>query len=349
MIIPGGLSVEAKYVFASFLKEVKNAWKRGEAQENIIEAFYNAVVESGGLEEQLKDRIVVTRTYASLVFNRRPNGNVRKEILDHIDDELVKKNLPDILEKTIIKKKIRESNLEGLVHRLNDLIQDDEYISVEDREAAGRLANEGEHARFLMKAFILSLQPLNVPEREPVEANPAELSVDDDFAVLYEKMEKIGDKRILQRIDKPEIPVEKEAPYICELYKAYASYLRGAVQHKEDLPEELQEDFEERRDDYYAAETVHLQGVGITPELTGDEFARLKEETRSIVSRTNRKALMDQLNGFECMTRVMDKAETITSTSNLFSRAGYVGPVENRGICQMLAGEKKLHWVKENE
>lgn len=349
MIIPGGLSVEAKYVFASFLKEVKNAWKRGEAQEKIIEAFYNAVVESGGLEEQLKDRIVVTRTYASLVFNRRPNGNVRKEILDHIDDELVKKNLPDLFEREIIKKKIRESNLEGLVHRLNDLIQEDEYISAEDRVATGILADEGKHARFLTKAFILSLQPPNVPEGNAGTECFAGYSIEDDLAKLDELFNRVSGKIRLPGLDKPEIPEAKEAAYIKKLYGAYGSYLQGPIQQKTDLPELLQEDFEERRDDFYAAETVHLQGVGIIRSLTDDEFDRLKEETRSIVSPVNRKALLEGQNGYDCMMHVLETAQSTMPTKNLFYKAGYVGPVENRGICQMLAGDDELHWVKDNE
>lgn len=341
--------MEAKYVFASFLKEVKNAWKRREEQGKIIEAFYYAVIEAGGLEEQLKDRIVVTPSYASLVFNRNPGGNVKKEILDHIDDELVKKNLPGLLEREIIKKKIRESNLEGLVHRLNDLIQDDEYISVEDRGAAGLLADEGEHARFLHKAFILSIQPSNVSVKDTAAEYPADLSVEGDMAVLYEKYEKVANVRRLPGLDKPEMPVAKEAAYIKKLYGAYGSYLQDAIQRKMDLPEELQDDFEERRDDFYAAEAVHLQGVGIMQGLTGDEFDKLKEETCRIVKPVNRKALLDRQNGYDCMMRVLETAQSTMPTNNLFYRAGYVGPVENRGICQMLAGDDELNWVKENE
>lgn len=341
--------MEAKYVFASFLKEVKNAWKRGEAQEKIIEAFYNAVVESGGLEEQLKDKIVVTRSYASLVFHRNPGGNVKKEILDHIDDELVKKNLPGLLEREIIKKKIRESDLEGMIHRLNDLIQDDEYISVEDRDAAGILADEGEHARFLHKAFILSLQPPNVSVNDTATEYPADLSVEGDMAVLYEKYERVANVRRLPGLDKPEMPEAKEATYIKKLYGAYGSYLKGPILQKTDLPEELQDDFEERRDDFYAAEAVHLQGVGIIQGLTGDEFDKLKEETCRIVKPVNRKALLDRQNGYDCMMRVLETAQSTMPTNNLFYRAGYVGPVENRGICQMLAGDDELNWVKENE
>ena len=341
--------MEAKYVFASFLKKVKDAWKRGGTQEKIIEAFYNAVVESGGLEEQLKDRIIVTPSYASLVFHRNPGGNVRKEILDHIDDELVKKNLPDLMEREIIKKKIRESDLEGLVHRLNDLIQNDEYISVEDRDTAGILADEGNHARFLHKAFILSLQPPNVPGGEAGTADSANYSPEDDLAKLDEIFARVRGKIRLPGLEKPDIPEAKEAPYIKELYGAYGSCLQRSIRQKTDLPEDLQDDFEERRDDFYAAETVHLQGVGIITGLTGDEFDRLKEETCNTVKFINRKALRDQLNGYDCMIRVLEAAQSTMPTNNLFYKAGYVGPDENRGICQMLAGEKKLHWVKENE
>ena len=336
------------YVFAVFLKELKKAWRKDKAQDIIISTLFDAVIISGGLVDQYKDRLVVNKTYASLVFNRKPGGNVKQEILEHIDDESVKKNLPGHFEKEIIKKAVGESGLDGLVHRLNEKIQADDHISEKDRETAEKYAQDYDYSHFLALAFILSLQNPNVPERN-ASADYSDLSVDEDLAVLYEKWEKVANRRVLQRLEKPEIPDTKEAPYISELYGAYASYMNGPVHEKTDLTEELQEDFEGRRDDFYAAETVRLQGVGIMCGLTTDEFERLKDETCSIVGPTNRKALLDRVNGFDCMMRVMDKAETVTPANNLFCRAGYVGPVENRGICQMLAGEKKLHWVKKHE
>ena len=339
--------METDYVFAVFLKEVKSAWRRDKTQEVIISALFDAVIISGGLVDQFKDKIVVDKKYASLVFNRKPGGNVKQEILDHIDDDSVKKNLPGYFEKEIIPKVIGESGLESLVYCLNGKIRADDTISDKDKEMVMKYTQDGNYGHFLSMAFILSLQHPNVPGRKS-SAEHTDLSVD-DMEILYEKWKKAAQKRVLNPLEKPELPAAKEATYISELFGAYASYLNGPVREKSDLTEVLQDDFEGRRDDFYAAETVRLQGVGIMRDLTTDEFERLKDETYRIVGPTNRKALLDRVNGFDCMTSVMDKAETVISTNNLFCRAGYVGPVENRGICQMLAGEKKLHWVKDDD
>ena len=64
-----GSSVATDYVFAVFLKELKKAWRKDKAQDIIISTLFDAVIISGGLVDQYKDRLVVNKTYASLVFS----------------------------------------------------------------------------------------------------------------------------------------------------------------------------------------------------------------------------------------------------------------------------------------
>ncbi len=151
----------------------------------------------------------------------------------------------------------------------------------------------------------------------------------------------------LKRIEKPPEVASEERPFMKELWKVYTQCEGHKVEQKSDLSDYYQDDLELRRDDFYAAETVHIEGsnaLGINgPEI----FKDLKEEVFGNVKRvyiTGR-----NLSGYDRMEKVMESAERIPCEKTFFSMTEWVGAEEKRGICHMLAGDRKLPWVNENE
>lgn len=166
----------------------------------------------------------------------------------------------------------------------------------------------------------------------------------------YKLIEEIQKK--IRALPKPkEIPVPQEATddeqvYIKELYRAY-----GDAEGKADFSEtdliscpEYVEDLDDRRIDFYAAETIRrgvqeLKGA----ELSG-QFDVLKDEIYKNVKDTARR---HQVNGYECMLAVMEQAVIAPVVNYLLSASPYwISGSIKKGVCHHLVNGKKLVWVR---
>lgn len=157
---------------------------------------------------------------------------------------------------------------------------------------------------------------------------------------------------LIEGLEKPvEFPVPEtiqpiEEKYIRELYAAYGD-AEGIVGFSEqDLTDydEYEEDFADRRIDYFAAESIHRAVKELGTRTFGNQFDVLKDETLSGVKDTERKRFP---NGYERMLAVMEKAVDVPVNSYLLSRSPYwINNKIKKGVCHFLVTDEKLHWVK---
>lgn len=169
---------------------------------------------------------------------------------------------------------------------------------------------------------------------------------DDPFEKLDAIDALIRDLPAPKQIDPPEQPLEEEQPYISELYAAYGDK-EGITDFCEAYLaqyDEYNEDRNERRIDYFAADSIRH---GISELYSGkyaNQFDVLKDETFAGVNNTARKSFP---NGYERMLSVMEQAATIQVNQYILSRSPHW--ISNRirmGVCHFLVNDKRLRWVK---
>ncbi|WP_066633954.1 ABC-three component system protein [Desulfolucanica intricata] len=149
-----------------------------------------------------------------------------------------------------------------------------------------------------------------------------------------------------KQISPPKELLEEEQPYISELYAAYGDK-EGITDFREahlDLYDEYKEDRNERRIDYFAADSVRHGVKELYSGRFKNQFEVLKEETLAGVSNTARKSYP---NGYERMLSVMEQAVNIQVSQYLLSRSPHwISNKIKMGVCHFLVNDNKLRWVK---
>ena len=144
----------------------------------------------------------------------------------------------------------------------------------------------------------------------------------------------------------PAKATKEEETYIEELYKAYGDAENIVPFSKDDLLSypDYAEDLDERRVDYYAAESIR-RGVQElkAPHLT-DQFKVLKDSTYDGVKDTERKMYPD---GYERMLAVMEQSVKVPVSNYLLGASPYwISERIKKGVCHHLVNDGKLNWVK---
>ena len=146
----------------------------------------------------------------------------------------------------------------------------------------------------------------------------------------------------LEPIKKADEIAPQEMAYVYPLLNAYGQNLKRQIMCKNDLPPLFQTDLEVRRQHFYDAETVRLQGEQALGSIIRDEFDDLKNDILSSVWNTY---MDDYPDGFRRMKRVMDEASKANCTKGNLVKTGWIGSGEKQGIGHMLAAEQRLVWV----
>jgi hypothetical protein len=193
--------------------------------------------------------------------------------------------------------------------------------------------------------YLLEQIILDIVNKESLPDNTAGVSeIDLDLIAEIEKK--------IKRLPKPkEVAVppkfaKEEDGYIKELYKAYGDAENISSFSQRDLENypDYAEDLDERRIDYYAAESIR-RGVQElkTPSLT-NQFDVLKESTYKGVKDTERKKYPD---GYERMLSVMEQSVKVPAKNYLLSSSPYwISEKIQKGVCHHLVNDGRLHWVK---
>lgn len=144
----------------------------------------------------------------------------------------------------------------------------------------------------------------------------------------------------------PAVATEDEQKYISELYLAYGDAEDMDSFSGKDLSSfpDYAEDLDDRRVDFYAAETIRRSVMELGSGGLANQFDVLKDETFVGVKDTAKRT---HPNGFEHMLAVMEQAVVTPVTNYLLSTSPYwISGKIKKGVCHHLVNDDKLTWVR---
>lgn len=167
-----------------------------------------------------------------------------------------------------------------------------------------------------------------------------------DMALIDEIQQKIKSLPRPANVPVPAVATDDEQKYINELYLAYADAEGLDSFSDDDLSSfpDYAEDLDDRRIDFYAAETIRRGVLELGSGGLSDQFDVLKSETFTGVKDTAKRT---HPNGFDHMLAVMEQAVLVPVTNYLLSASPYwISGKIKKGVCHHLVNDGKLVWVK---
>lgn len=174
--------------------------------------------------------------------------------------------------------------------------------------------------------------------------------VDQESAIDMQLIEDIQKK--IELLPRPaDVPVPKEATqdervYIKELYNAYGDAEGLDSFSEKDLSSypEYAEDLDDRRIDYYAAESIRRGVLELKGNKLIGQFEVLKSETLDGVKDTAKRT---HINGYEHMLAVMEQAVDAPISNYILCASPYwINGKIKKGVCHHLVNDGKLVWIK---
>lgn len=144
----------------------------------------------------------------------------------------------------------------------------------------------------------------------------------------------------------PKVATQDEQIYINELCLAYGD-AEGMDSFSTDnlssFPD-YSDDLEDRRIDFYAAETIRRGVLELKGSSLTGQFDVLKDETYNGVKDTARRT---HPNGYERMLAVMEQAVIAPVTNYILSVSPYwISGKIKKGVCHHLVNDGKLTWIR---
>ena len=172
---------------------------------------------------------------------------------------------------------------------------------------------------------------------------------DIDLELINEIEQKIKSLPRPTNVPVPATATDDEQKYINELYLAYADAEGLSAFSEDDLSSfpDYAEDLDERRIDFYAAETIRRGVLELGSGKLSDQFNVLKGETFDGVKDTAKRT---HPNGFDHMLAVMEQAVNAPVKNYLLSASPYwISGKIKKGVCHHLVNDGKLVWVKRRQ
>lgn len=144
----------------------------------------------------------------------------------------------------------------------------------------------------------------------------------------------------------PKVATQDEQIYIDELCLAYGDAEGMDSFSTDDLSSfpDYSDDLEDRRIDFYAAETIRRGVLELKGSSLTGQFDVLKDETYSGVKDTARRT---HQNGYERMLAVMEQAIIAPVTNYILSASPYwISGKIKKGVCHHLVNDGKLTWIR---
>lgn len=192
----------------------------------------------------------------------------------------------------------------------------------------------------LLESILLDIINSSSDSSQPAQESEVDLSL------INEIQEKIKALPRPAEVPVPEEATDDERMYISELYRAYGDAECIDAFSADDLASypEYEEDLDDRRVDFYAAETIRRGVMELGSGRLSGQFDVLKNETYDGVKDTARRK---HENGYECMLSVMEQAVNAPVTNYLLSESPYwISARIKKGVCHHLVNDKKLIWVR---
>lgn len=144
----------------------------------------------------------------------------------------------------------------------------------------------------------------------------------------------------------PKVATQDEQIYIDELCLAYGDAEGMNSFSTDDLSSfpDYSDDLEDRRIDFYAAETIRRGVLELKGSSLTGQFDVLKDETYNGVKDTARRT---HPNGYERMLAVMEQAVIAPVTNYILSASPYwISGKIKKGVCHHLVNDGKLTWIR---
>lgn len=205
------------------------------------------------------------------------------------------------------------------------------------------LFESSDNASFLANVFFYAVGQENKVNNKETRSLLSSNEYEDDINKLNALAKKLQRP---ESIIPPLMITEDEISYVNELMRAYSDAETKQYKKKDELPTHLKSDFERRRKEYYAAESINRSARDVLDYNGPNEFIVLKEDVCDGVRDT---CLKIYANGYQRMISVMEQVVKLSAGRSLFERAAWIGPLERKGVCHILAGERQLQWVYDDE
>ena len=193
-------------------------------------------------------------------------------------------------------------------------------------------------------ADILESIVLNIINSTPTTQAAQEAEI--NLRLIDEIQQKIKSLSRPANVPVPKIATQDEQIYIDELCLAYGE-AEGmdsfSVDNLCSFPD-YSDDLEDRRIDFYAAETIRRGGLELKGSSLTGQFDVLKDETYNGVKDTARRT---HPNGYERMLAVMEQAVITPVTNYILSASPYwISGKIKKGVCHHLVNDGKLTWIR---
>ena len=319
-------------VFAILAKEIKQALKKRTSDPDVIMLLYDSVAEPAGLKNRNSDMISVSKGTASRIMNRQSGGEIRDDIREHCQDQIVIDNIEKYVRNCIIKRFLKGKD-EQILHNLTELVTNDDLMSDETRARLLSFANKEQLALFIGHTLLytLSIANLNTDDQHNTSN-----SVD-------------SEERKKHPLPPPAIPSSiavDERRYITALLEVYAEQTGDtdfAVETLDKYPK-LKKHFQRQRADYFAAETVRRG--------TRDIYDDKKEEYFSIFLKEIHDGIIEVYEdeyetGYKRLVAVLTAASDAGVAQCWISRdTVWIGNSQKKGACHILVNRQELDgWV----
>lgn len=185
---------------------------------------------------------------------------------------------------------------------------------------------------------------LNIVNASPVSLETHETEI--DLKLIDDIQEKIKSLPRPANVPVPKVVTQDEQIYIDELCLAYGDAEGINSFSVDDLSSfsDYTDDLDDRRIDFYAAETIRRGVLELKGNSLTGQFDVLKDETFNGVKDTARRT---HQNGYECMLAVMDQAVVAPVTNYLLSTSPYwISGKIKKGVCHHLVNDGKLVWIR---
>ena len=335
----------SRLCFGTYAKILQKVIKEPNGNKNVVELLFGLITDNEEITNQLGEPFVVTDKIASDLLGFKEN--VRKKIKDASNTQQIIDASPYYFEEVVIPE-IMPDLIANLLSDLTELISSDSDVPQSKQDELLVLANEATLADFLSSVFLYALKKPNKQLKDGLSAK-----VTEQLTLTLNDINKL--QEILSRVPRPaglEIPEELESDeltYVTELLTAYAD-AEGIVLPKESLTQypKYKADFERRRKDYYAAETIRRGSRDVFGKKDPDQFDVLKDETYDGVIDVHSQ---DFPHGFARLNKVMAQAATIRVDKCLLSRLpDWIGASEKKGVCHILVNDRRIQgWVANDE
>lgn len=169
-----------------------------------------------------------------------------------------------------------------------------------------------------------------------------------DLQLIDDIQEKIKSLPRPTIVPVPKTATQDEQTYIDELCRAYGDAEGKDAFSIADLDSfpDYSDDLEDRRIDFYAAETIRRGVLELKAGSFTGQFDVLKDETLDDVKDTSRQK---HQNGYERMLAVMTQAVNAPVTNYILNSSPYwISGKIKKGVCHHLVNDGKLKWVRRN-